>query len=304
MREYFIWLAKLITVLAILFVLIPMLMGIAAFVAGTIAKEGVTGAVGKSVAVVELDGEIFDSKVTLRELYKQRQSPKVRGTVLRINSPGGAVGPSQEIYEAVRALNASNPAKPVVVSMGAIAASGGLYSALGGARIFAQPGTLTGSIGVIMQLPNLEQVTNWAGVHFITIKSGELKDVGNMFRQMTEGEKAFLQTTIDRVHRDFVRAVVESRKIPEEEVLKFADGRLILGSQAKDLRLIDAYGDVYDAARAVFELAGEPLKEGETPHLYYPRERFAELREALDGISNIPALFSRTVQIKYLMSPF
>lgn len=302
MREYFIWLAKLITIFVVIFIIVPVLLGMMAALAGGLLSEGLP-AVGKTVAVIELEGEILDSKGTVKELYKQAENTKVKGTVLRVNSPGGAVGPSQEIYEAVKNLNARSPKKPVVVSMGAVAASGGLYSSLSGAKIFAEPGTMTGSIGVIMQLPNVQRLVDWAGVSFVTIKSGELKDIGNMFRPMTDVERAFLQSTIERVQEDFVKAVVESRKIPEEEVRKFADGRLIMGSQARDLRLIDAYGGVYDAARAVFELAGEPLKDSEIPHLFYPRDRFSELREALDNIASIPGIFSRQAQLKYLMWP-
>ncbi len=302
MREYFIWLAKLLTIFILLFIIVPVILGMVAALAGGLMSEGIPSR-KKTVAVVELEGEILDSKGTIKELYRQAENPKVKGTVLRVNSPGGAVGPSQEIYDAVRTLNARNPKKPVVVSMGAVAASGGLYSSLGGSRIFAEPGTMTGSIGVIMQLPNLQRLVDWAGVSFVTIKSGELKDVGNMFRPMTEEERAFLQSTIERVQEDFIRAVIESRKIPEGEVRKFADGRLIMGSQAKELKLIDAFGGTYDAARAVFEIAGEPLKDTEIPHLYYPRDRFAELREALESISSIPGIFSRQSQLKYLMWP-
>ncbi|NMC61665.1 MAG: signal peptide peptidase SppA, partial [SAR324 cluster bacterium] len=299
-REYFIWLAKLITIFVIIFIIVPVVIGVSGLVIGLFVSDGLPS-VGKSVAVVELSGEIYDSKSVIKELYKQAENKKVKGTVLRINSPGGAVGPSQEIYQAVRALNARNQKKPVVVSLGAVAASGGLYAALGGAKIYAQPGTLTGSIGVIMQLPNLRKLTDFAGVDFVTIKSGELKDVGNMFREMTENEKQFLQETIQRVHQEFVRDVSEGRKIPIEKVQQFADGRIILGEKAKELGLIDDFGSVYDAASAVCELAGEALQAGELPHLYYPREKFAELRNALESISNIRLLFTNNVQFKYLM---
>lgn len=300
MREYFIWLAKFFTVLFVMFVVLPFLIGVMGLALGTIMSEGLPS-VGKSVAVVELNGEILDSKKIVKELYKQLDNTKVKGTVLRINSPGGAVGPSQEIYQAVKSINATNPKKPVVVSMGAVAASGGLYSALGGAKIFAQPGTITGSIGVIMQLPNVRKLSDLVGVNFVTIKSGELKDIGNIFREMTDKEKEFLETTIQQVHTEFVRDVSEGRKIPIEEVQNFADGRIILGEQAKNLKLIDELGGVYDAARAVFELAGSPLAAGEIPRLYYPRERFAEFQNVIEGLSNIKGLFSRTIQFKYLM---
>ena len=300
MREYFIWLAKLLTVLALVFVGIPFLIGITAALLGGFMADGLPS-MGKTVAVVELDGEISDSKDVVKELYRQAESSRVRGTVLRVNSPGGAVAPSQDIYETVRTLNAKMPKKPIVVSMGSVAASGGLYASLGARKIFAQPGTMTGSIGVIMQLPNVQKLAGLVGVNFVTIKSGQLKDVGNMFREMTPAERDFLQATVLRVHQDFVDAVAEGRGIPRDEVLKFADGRVIIGSQAKDLHLVDELGDVYDAARSIFELAGEPLGEGEFPKLYYPFDKFKDLRHALDSTLSIARIFSAQPEFKYLM---
>ena len=300
MREYFIWLAKLLTVLVLVFVAIPVLVGLsAAFL--QMASTDSLPVRGKNVAVVKLEGEIFDSQEIVKELYKQAENKKVKGIVLRVNSPGGAVGPSQEIYEAVKAINRRDPKKPVVASMGAVAASGGFYSALAASKIFAQPGTLTGSIGVVMQVPNFKRLADWAGVSMVTIKSGELKDVGNMFRDMTDSERAFLQGTISRVQNNFVEAVSDSRGIPREEVLKFADGRVITGSEARDLKLIDGFGDVYDAARAVLEIAGEPLKEGEIPDLVYPQDRFSEFRKVFEDASTFLKPFSAGAQFKYIM---
>lgn len=300
MREYFVWLAKLVTILLLLFFVVPFLLGMAAVIAGGLMGDKVSSS-AKTVAVVELEGEIFDSKEVLNDLYGQRDSQKVKGTVLRINSPGGAVGPSQEIFRAVKNLNSINPKKPVVVSMGAVAASGGLYSALGGAKIFAEPGTLTGSIGVIMQLPNVRKLADFAGINFVTIKSGEMKDIGNLFREMTDAERIFLEATLSKVHGEFKSAVSEGRNIPMEEVEKFADGRLIIGSEAKDLRLIDEFGGVYEAAAAALELAGEPLKPGEIPDLYYPSDRFKQFRRAFKGMSGVAEMFRNEVQFKYLM---
>ena len=300
MREYFIWLAKLITILILVFIAIPLLIGIGAAML-QIAGTDLSPAQGKSVAVVKLEGEIFDSQEVLKELYRQADNKKVKGTVLRINSPGGAVGPSQEIYEAVKELNRKDSKKPVVISMGALAASGGFYSALGGVKIFAEPGTLTGSIGVVLQVPNLRRLADWAGVSMITIKSGELKDVGNMFRDMTDSERQFLQQTIQRVQSDFVKAVSESRGIPLEEVLKFADGRVITGSEAKDLKLIDGFGNTYDAARAVLEIAGEPLKEGEIPTLIYPQDKLSEFKKVFEDSMSFLKPLSGGVQFKYIM---
>lgn len=299
MREYFIWLAKFITVVVIFFVALPI------FMVGLLAasQEMLESGVGKpdakkAVAVIELTGVIDSSKEILEQLYKQAENDKVKGIVLRIDSPGGAVGPSQEIYSAVRKLKEK---KPIVASMGSVAASGGLYSALGASKVLCQPGTLTGSIGVIMQIPNFAGITQKVGVDMITIKSGKLKDVGNTFREMTEEERAFVQGEIIKVHKDFVNAVVEGRAISEEEALKFTDGRIIIGSDAVKLKLVDGYGDLYDAAKAVFEILGEPLAEDEMPKLIYTRDKFTRIREILDSFSKLGGVLDSRARLMYLL---
>jgi len=223
-KAYFLWLAKLVTLMAVLLVGFFMFMGIVVMMGQDAIPK-----TDKRIAVVELNGLIESSKDVVRKLHEQIADDKVKGVVLRINSPGGAVGPSQDIYAAVRKLK---DRKPIIASMGSVAASGGLYAALGASKIFCQPGTLTGSVGVVMQVPNFTKVAENLGVEMVTIKSGELKDVGNSFRAMTEKDRKFLQATVDEVHTAFVDAVVEGRGIPKSEVEKFADGRVILGSQA------------------------------------------------------------------------
>lgn len=297
MREYFIWLAKFITVMLILFVFMPLIFLAMIGAAAQLSQETIVEG-KKQVAVVELTGEIVSSKEILAELYKQAENKNITGIVLSINSPGGAVGPSQEIYSAVRKLREK---KPIVAAMGALAASGGFYSALGASKVLCQPGTLTGSIGVIMQIPNFKKVSDWIGVDMVTIKSGALKDVGNSFREMTQAERDFLQSTVSKVQEDFVQAVVDGRGIEKSKVLEFADGRIILGSQAKEWKLVDGYGDVYDAARLVFELAGQPLKEGEIPALFYPSDKFGALKKVLDSVSSIPETLTRSVRLEYRM---
>lgn len=278
MREYFIWLLKLITLFVLFAVAIPVLIGVAVSISSQGGPEMIVSE-GNTVAVVELTGVIDSSKEILEELHKHIKNDKVKGIVLRIDSPGGAVAPSQDIFSSVRKLK---DVKPIVASMGSVAASGGLYAALGASKVYAQPGTLTGSIGVILELPNLTKVAENFGVEMITIKSGKLKDVGNMFRAMTDEERAFLEATASSAHQDFIQAVVEGRALPKDDVLNFADGRVILGSEAKRLKLIDEFGDVYDAARAVFDLLGTPLKAGEVPKLKYKRDKYERIFELLE----------------------
>ena len=298
MREYLIWLGKILTIAVVLFFLAPLLLSSA----GSMGGDGVEVAVGNdtnSVAVIEVKGPIYDSKDIVRELYRQAENDKIKGIVLRVDSPGGAVGPSQEIYSAVQSLKAK---KPIVASMGAVAASGGLYVSLGASKIYAQPGTLTGSIGVLLQIPNFSKLANTVGVEMLTLKSGKLKDAGNAFRPMTEEERNFLQSTISAAYQEFVNAVTESRGIERAAVLAFADGRVLLGSQARDLHLVDEFGDIYDAARAIFDLRGESLKEGETPRLVYPLDRFEKFREVFESASHVSRLLTLSPRLEYMLN--
>jgi len=297
-KAYFLWLAKLVTLMAMLLVGFFMFMGIVVMMGRDAIPK-----TDKRVAVVELNGLIESSKEVVKKLHEQIVDDKVKGVVLRINSPGGAVGPSQDIYNAVRKLKER---KPIVASMGSVAASGGLYAALGASKIFCQPGTLTGSVGVVLQIPNFTKVAEKLGVEMVTIKSGELKDVGNSFRTMTEKDRKFLQSTVDEVHTAFVDAVVEGRGIPKSEVEKFADGRVILGSQALALNLVDEYGDVYDAGREVFKILGEPLEDSEFPELFYVEDRLSKLRRLLDSFLDSPVgltgrVFERSMELRFVM---
>lgn len=296
MRAYFLWLAKFITVLLLFVFIVPMLL-VGVLSLGEKAQD-LHVSTDKVVAVIELTGVITDAKEILEQLYEQANDEKTKGIVLRIDSPGGAVGPSQEIYSAVKALKEK---KPIVVSMGALAASGGLYSALGASKIFCQPGTLTGSIGVVMELPNFSKIMEKVGVDVITIKSGKLKDTGNSFRPMNEEDREFLQATILSAHEEFVKAVSESRSIPLDKVRTFADGRVILGSQAKELKLVDQFGDIYAAAREVFNVLGNPLTAQENPKLIYAGDKFERVRKIFESVSGWGSFFSRSAKLQYLM---
>jgi protease-4 len=297
MKEYFVWLAKFVTWILVIFFLIPVML-IFVGVASKKALEEAPIAGNKTVAVIELTGMITSAKDILKDLYHQADNDKVKGIVLRIDSPGGAVGPSQEIYAAVKKLKEK---KPIVVSMGALAASGGLYSALGASEILCSPGTLTGSIGVILEIPNFTKIAEKVGVDMITIKSGKFKDAGNSFRPMTEEDRAYFEATINTAYKDFFQAVVDARHLKPEDVTKFADGRIVLGSQAKEIGLVDGFGDVYDAAREVLKLAKSPILDSEMPELFYPSDKFKELRKFIDSVLSLPMPLSSHVQLKYIM---
>ena len=232
---------------------------------------------GEQVGVIEIKGVIADPEPVLTQLREFRNNEDVKAIVLRIDSPGGGVGPSQEIYTEVR--RTSN-VKKVVASMGAIAASGGYYVASAADHIIANPGSVTGSIGVIMEFANLEELFKKIGVSAFVVKSGEYKDVGFPFRKMTPREEALLQGFIDNVHQQFVAAVAEARKISEEEIQAIADGRILSGEQAHRLGLLDSLGNLEDAIAMAAELGGI---KGE-PSVLYAKRKFS-LLEYLFGLS-------------------
>ncbi len=280
MREYFMWLLKTVTMLGIVFMgAVLIIFAIVSAVESPDALSGTKDA--HTVAVLELVGPIMDTKEVVAELHKYAFDKDVAGLVLRIDSPGGAVGPSQEVYEAVKKLREQ---KPIVVSMGSVAASGGLYAAMGATKVFANAGTLTGSIGVIMQFPNFEKIANTVGLQMVTIKSGKLKDVGNPFRQMTEEESEFLQATINSAQEQFVAAVAEGRGLDPAKVREFADGRVLTGLRAKELGLVDEIGGLHDASRAIFTILEKPLKDDEMPKLIYPADKFGQFKELLSYV--------------------
>jgi protease-4 len=209
--------------------------------------------VGSGVGLVEVRGLIIDPQETVKQLTDFRKDDSVKAVVLRIDSPGGVVGPSQEIYEAVKKLAAK---KKVVVSMGSVAASGGYYVAAPASLIIANPGTITGSIGVLMKFSNIEGLLGKVGLKAFTIKTGKFKDVGSPVRPMSAEERAMLQAVIDDTHQQFVRAVAEGRKLPVDRVREIADGRIFSGEQAKALKLVDRLGTMQDAIEEAGRLGG------------------------------------------------
>jgi protease-4 len=224
---------------------------------------------GQKVAIVEIEGVIVDAEDVLRELKDHLEDPSVRAVVVRINSPGGVVGPTQEVYAAIQRLQKAR--KPVVASLGAVAASGGYYIAAAADQIYANPGTLTGSIGVIMQLANVEGLFKKIGVEYVVVKAGRFKDAGNPGRPLSPEERRIMQTLLDDVHAQFIDAVAEGRHLERAEVVRFADGRIFSGQQAKELRMVDQLGGLEDAIEAAAKLAELPPR----PRVIRPRRRFS-----------------------------
>ncbi len=206
------------------------------------------------IALVKLEGLLVTSEHVVEELDEYADDSSIKAIVLRIDSPGGGVVVSQEIYNAVK--NARKEGKKVVASMGTVAASGGYYVAAAADRIVANPGTLTGSIGVKMEFANIEKLLEKIGVRGVVVKAGEYKDVGSPFRDMSEPEKKILQDVIDDVHSQFIKAVAEGRNMQEADVRTLADGRIFTGRQALDLKLVDQLGDLADSIKVAGELVG------------------------------------------------
>ena len=206
------------------------------------------------IALVKLEGMLITAEPVVEELNDYAEDSSVKAIVLRIDSPGGGVVVSQEIYNAVK--NARKEGKKVVASMGTVAASGGYYVAAAADRIVANPGTLTGSIGVKMEFANIEKLLEKIGVRGMVVKAGEYKDVGSPFREMSPQEKKLLQDVIDDVHSQFIKAVAEGRNMQETEVRAIADGRIFTGKQALDLKLVDQLGDLADSIKVAGELVG------------------------------------------------
>jgi protease-4 len=247
----------------------------------TLSEDGLP-TVGAKVAVVEIEGIIVDGSAAVRELREHADNPSIKAVVLRVNSPGGVVAPTQEIFSAIQ--HARKAGKPVVASLGAVAASGGYYVAVAADRIYANPGTLTGSIGVVMQLANIEGLLKKVGVEYVVVKSGAYKDVGNFARTMRPEERKMLQDLLDDVYSQFVEAVSEGRGLEKKDVLAFAEGRIYSGQQALALKMIDELGGFEDAVEAAGKLANISGR----PKLVYPRKKFS-FRDLLETRLGLPA---------------
>jgi len=251
------------------------------------------------IAVVRVEGVILDAQQTIGELKRYGENPLVKAVVIRIDSPGGGVVPSQEIHDAVKRIRDKHN-KLVIASMGTVAASGGYYIAAATDRIVANAGTLTGSIGVIMELANVEGLMKKIGVESVVIKSGDHKDLGSPFRAMNGEDRHILQNVMDDVHSQFIEAVAAGRSLDIKEVRALADGRIFTGRQAKTAKLVDELGDLNDAIKLAADMGGI---EGE-PRVVEPRKRFS-IRDLLEGRFGgiLPNLQLETgIRLKYLMA--
>ncbi len=243
-----------------------------------LASAGQEGAItGEGLGIVEVVGPITDSRETVEQLRKFSENERIKGIIVRIDSPGGAVAPSQEIHDAV--LEARKK-KKVVASMGSTAASGGYYIACAADRIYANPGTITGSIGVITQLTNFQELAELARVDVVTIKSGKYKDTGNPFREFTEEDRQFFQQMVMNIYEQFIRDVAKARKMEVDEVRQLADGRVYTGEQAKANKLVDELGSL----EAAIAWLGQETGFKERPQVFYPpRKEDDVLQQLLRG---------------------
>ncbi|HXX53487.1 MAG TPA: signal peptide peptidase SppA [Thermodesulfovibrionales bacterium] len=251
---------------------------------------------GDNVALVRIEGPIIDSKSAIDEIKEHVKDPSVKAIVLRVDSPGGGVAASQEIYEEVKKAVVK---KRVVVSMGSLAASGGYYISAPASRIVANPGTLTGSIGVIMEIPNLEGLMNKVGVKTEVIKSGKHKDIASVFRGIGREEREILQEVLDDVHDQFINAVAEGRKMVPDQVRKLADGRIFTGKQAVSIGLVDELGNLEDAIKVAARLSGI---KGE-PGVVSKKEKFSFMDFVRGSLPKELSDIFPTVKLKYYFSP-
>ena len=254
---------------------------------------------GDKIAIVEIKGIITQSTEIIEEMRQYADDEAVKAVILRIDSPGGGVGPSQEIHREVVKLKTK---KKVLASMGSVAASGGYYIACASDLIVANPGTITGSIGVVMEFTNLEELLKKIGVKGVVLKGGEHKDIGSPFREMTPGEKRIMQDVIDNVHQQFIKAVAEGRKMDQAKVVPVADGRIFTGEQAKQFGLVDEMGNLEDTV----DMAAKLVKIDGRPTVIYPRRKFTiwEMLAKEMASTVMESLHEKGIQLNYrLASP-
>jgi len=236
--------------------LLPVLVGLVVLALDQASGGTVMFGIGKRIGVIRIEDVILDAEQTVSQLGDFAEDATIAGVVLRLDSPGGAVAPSQEIYDAV--LRFEESGKPLVVSMGNVAASGAYYIASAADRIFANPGTLTGSIGVIMRVSHVYELFDKLGIEVETITAGEYKDVGSPHRKMTPAEREYLETLIQDMYRQFINDVADGRSMEVDTIERYAKGQVYTGQQAVQAGLVDTLGSMFDAQRYTKEAAGLP----------------------------------------------
>ncbi len=251
---------------------------------------------GERLGIARVEEVIMQSERLTDWLSTLRDDDTVKGVLLRVDSPGGSVGPSQEIFQAVKDLAA---VKPVVVSMGAVAASGGYYVACPAHVIVANPGTITGSIGVKMELANYMGLAEKIGVDFTTIASGKFKDTGNPFDELTEDERNLLTSVVMDLYDQFVGHVAESRKLPDEKVRQVADGRILTGRQALEEGLVDKLGSMETAMDTLKAMANVPDDVRITDGPKEPDEFFKNFFQSLLPLDPAEKLRGRWMRFSY-----
>lgn len=266
MKSRSLWTGCLLTTLAVLFFL-----GLSGIVL-TLLGKGSFFSLQERVGVVEIKGLLTDSATVIKQLDRYQDDDSIKAIVIRINSPGGAVGPSQEILREVVKVRAK---KKIVASLGTVAASGGYYIASGADLIMANRGTATGSVGVIMQFANVEGLSKKVGLDFFNLKAGRYKDVGSPFRAMTPEDQAYLQGFIDNIYNQFINDVAQNRKIPLARMKTLAEGRLYTGEEAKEAGLVDEFGNLPDAIDKAGLLGGI---KGKVKAVYPEKEGSSLLR--------------------------
>lgn len=251
----------------------------------------------ESVAVIDLEGPIFNVREPLKQVKAYADNSSVKAIVVRINSPGGAVAPSQELFEELK--KARKNGKKVVISMGSVAASGGYYVACAADEIYANPGTITGSIGVIAEFPIIDGLMDKVGIKFETIKTGKYKDTGSAFRPMTEEEHKLVQDMLMDIYEQFVEAVAEGRNMPIKDVRKYADGRVFSGRQALKYGFVDALGtqnDAIERAAAIGGIKGKPRV------IRKPKRRFSLGQYAEETLRQyLPAARPTYIPVLYML---
>ena len=270
----------------------------ALFLMGRLSMKSGLLRLGNKIAIVEVTGVITESSEVIEEIHQYLADDGVKAIILRVDSPGGGVGPSQEIY---REVVKAKVKKKIITSMGSVAASGGYYVACASDLIVANPGTITGSIGVIMEFSNFEELMKKIGVKGVVIKSGEHKDIGSPFREMTPEEKMIMQDTLDNVHQQFIRAVAKGRNLDLAKVIPIADGRIFTGEQAKQLGLVDKMGNLQDAIDEASKLVGI---HGQ-PQIVQPKKRISLWKFLMKEMASafIEALNEKGFELNYRLAP-